>query len=160
MTSQETVNMVMHIVMSDPGEPRSLQDALLSGPKAVEWEESIKDEINNFLKRDAWKKVPLSQVQAEGRKPIRTKTVFKIKDKQDGTKRLKSRIVSLGFSMVPGKDYVESFSPVATDASVRTVFAISLHIMDQARLKQRIRELEFERKTKVAKERMYRVPIC
>jgi hypothetical protein len=79
------VNMVMHIVMSDPGEPRSLKDAL-SGPKAAEWEESIKYEINNFLKRDAWKKIPLSQVQAEGRKPIRTKTVFKIKDEQDGTK--------------------------------------------------------------------------
>jgi hypothetical protein len=55
--------------------------------------------------------------------------------------------------MVPGKDCVESFSPaVATDAGVRTVFTISLHIMDQARLKQWIRELEFERKTRVAKE--------
>jgi hypothetical protein len=91
-------------------------------PKPQEWTESIKAEINNFIARNAWKEVPLRDSLSKGRKPIRTETVFKIKDKQDGTQMLKSPIVSLGFSMVPGKDYIDSFSPVATDASVRTVF--------------------------------------
>jgi hypothetical protein len=83
--NREIVNMVMSIVMSDPGEPKNLNDAL-TGDKASEWKESIQAEINNFIKRDAWKKVPTSQIIAEGRKPIRTKTVFKVKDEQDGTK--------------------------------------------------------------------------
>jgi hypothetical protein len=92
--SREIVNMVMSIVMSDPGEPKNLNEAL-TGINASEWRESLKAEINNFIKRDAWKQVSMSQIVVEGRKPIHTKTVFKAKDEQDGTKGLKSRIVSL-----------------------------------------------------------------
>jgi hypothetical protein len=83
-------------------------------------------EVNNFLRRDTWKGIPLEEVLKAGRKPIRTKTVFKIKYEQDGTKRLKPRIVMLGFSMIPGKDYTNSFSPVATDASIRFVIGLLL----------------------------------
>jgi len=72
----------------------------------------------NFLKRDAWKKVPLSQVIAEGRRPVPTKTVFKIKHEHDGTQRYKARIVTKGFLMIPGVDYTESFSPVMTEVGV------------------------------------------
>ena len=61
----------------------------------------------------------MREVIEAGRKPVGTKTVFKIKDEQDGTQRFKTRIVTQGFSMIPGKDYTESFSPVATDVSVR-----------------------------------------
>jgi hypothetical protein len=82
--------------------------------------------------------------------------VFKVKDEQDGTKRLKSRIVSLGYSMVPGKDYVNSYSPVVTGASVRTAFAVSLYIMNHTKLHNCIEQLKYERKTKVAKERTWR----
>jgi hypothetical protein len=53
--NREIVNMVMSIVMSDPGEPKNLNEAL-TGAKASEWKESIKVEINNFIKRDAWKR--------------------------------------------------------------------------------------------------------
>jgi hypothetical protein len=68
----------------------------------------------------------------EGREEThQTKTVLKIKDEQDGTQRLKSRIVTLGFSMIPGKDYTDSFSPVATDASVRLVIGLSLYIINR-----------------------------
>jgi hypothetical protein len=131
------INIVMSITMSDPGEPKSI-DSALHGPKGNEWRESIKSEINNFISQDAWRKVPLKDVLAEGRKPIKTKTVFKTKDEHDGSQRLKSRIMTLGYSMVPGQDYTDSFSSVATDASVRTFFAISLYIMNQTNLHERI----------------------
>jgi hypothetical protein len=62
--------------------------------------------------------------------------------------------------MVPGKDYVDSYSPVATDASVRTVFAVSLYIMNLTKLQNRIEQLKYEQKTNVAIERQWRVPIC
>jgi hypothetical protein len=92
--------------MLDPGEPNNLNEAL-SGPKSQEWTESIKADINNFIERDGWKKVPLCGIVSKGQKPIRTNTVFKIQDEQDGTQRLKSRIVSLGFIMVASQDYVD-----------------------------------------------------
>ena len=114
---QEHQNLVMTATMSDPGEPRNLQEAL-SGPDAEHWEKSIKSKIMNFLDRKAWTQVTMKQVLKENRKPVGTKTVFKVKDKHDGTKRRKTRIVTQGFSMIPGKDYTESFSPVATDVSI------------------------------------------
>jgi hypothetical protein len=62
--------------------------------------------------------------------------------------------------MIPGQDYTDSYSPVATDASVRTLFAISLFIMNQSRLTQRTQRLEWERKTDYVKTRRWRIPVC
>jgi hypothetical protein len=80
---------VMSTMQSDPGEPKTIDEAL-QGPKGPEWKKSMMSEVNNFLRRDAWKEIPLEEVLKAARKPIRTKTVFKIKDEQDGTQRLKS----------------------------------------------------------------------
>jgi hypothetical protein len=81
----------------------------------------------NFLSRKAWKRVHMQQLREEGRKPIATKTIFKCKDEQDGSTRKKTRIVTKGFMQIPGVDYTGSFSPAATDASVRTVIGIFLY---------------------------------
>jgi len=56
---------------SDPGELKSLREAL-EGPDSKRWKVTIANEIMNFLKQDAWKKVPLSQVIAEGHRPVPT----------------------------------------------------------------------------------------
>ncbi len=56
--------------------------------------------------------------------------MFKIKDEQDGSKRKKSRIVTKGFLQIPGIDFKESYSPVATDASVRIIFGISMYFAE------------------------------
>ena len=81
--------------------------------------------INNFLSRDAWQKFPRKDLA--NRKPIPVKWIFKVKEEQDGTQRYKSRIVLKGYVMVPGVDYTESFSPVATDTTVRTSIAMALY---------------------------------
>jgi hypothetical protein len=52
----------------------------------------------NFLNRDAWKKVLRHQVtRVMMRKLISTKWIFKKKIEQDGSIRYKARIVSKGF---------------------------------------------------------------
>ena len=71
-------------------------------------------EINNFLKRKAWKFVNRQEVAKKGRRPIPTKHVFKKKIELDGKTgkeyvRFKDRIVTLGFMQIPGVDYTESF---------------------------------------------------
>ena len=53
--------------------------------------------------------------------------VYKKKEEPDGTIRYKSRCVSKGFMQIPGADYTEKFSPVATDTSIRIVLALILY---------------------------------
>ena len=49
-----------------------------------------------------------------------------MKEKQDGSLRHKSRVCSKGYEQIPGIDYKESFAPVATDTTVRTVLYVYL----------------------------------
>jgi len=91
---------------------------------------AIAKEIMNLFKRNAWWKVPMSQVHDEGQKPVPTKPMFKIKDKQDGTKHYKVWIVTKGFLMISRVDYTKSFSPVTMEVGVRMVIGISLHYIN------------------------------
>ena len=50
------------------------------GEERKKWMEAIKNEFENFLKRNSWIKTPRLVVEAKGRRPLRTKHVFKIKD--------------------------------------------------------------------------------
>jgi hypothetical protein len=116
------------MLTSDPGEPKTFS-AAVDGPKKQEWISSAKSEINNFISRDAWKKFPRDKL--DGRKPIPVKWILKTKEEQDGTLRNKSRIVLKGYVVVPGVDYTESFSPVATDTTVRIAITIALYRQDE-----------------------------
>ena len=131
----ETVQHNIHFcyntsVQSDPGEPKSFKQAMQSTEKEW-WTRAVKSEINNFLKRNAWKFLKRSEVANKGRRPIPTKHVFKKKielDSKTGKEyvRFKDRIVTLGFMQIPGVDYTESFSPVVTDTGLRIVFGLVL----------------------------------
>jgi len=83
-------------ISSDPGLPKMLKEAL-AGRDTNKWREAMANKIMNFLKQNAWKKVPMSQVHRERRMAIPTKLVFKIKDKQDGLKWYKAHIMTKGF---------------------------------------------------------------
>jgi hypothetical protein len=114
-------------LVSDPGEPKSYKQAM-NGPEKEKWKESIKQEFDNFLSRNAWKKVSRHEVvNQKKRKLITTKFVFKKKVEQDKSIRYKTRCVTRGFMQIPGVDYTESFAPVATDTSIRAVIGIYLY---------------------------------
>ena len=55
------------------------------------------------------------------------KWVFTTKLESEGLERLKSRIVTNGYLQVPGVDYTERFSPVATDTSTRMTIGFTLY---------------------------------
>ena len=112
-------------IQSDPGEPKSWKEAL-EGPEREWWVKSMTSEFNNFLSRGAWEFVDRSSVYEQDRKLIPTKLVFKKKDEIDGSIRFKTRDVTLGFMMIPGVDFTERFSPVATDEALRLQIAINL----------------------------------
>ena len=122
---------VYSAITSDPGEPATLKEAM-SGPESDKWILAVKSEINNFLSRKVWKKVPRLKAMVNGRtKLMTTKWVFKKKIEQDGSIRYKARCVSRGFMQIPGVDYTESFSPVSSDTAIRVTIGIFLYFYDE-----------------------------
>ncbi len=119
---EEPRNVEFHYVfnaalLSDAGEPESITEAL-QGNNRLTWIEAIKKEIENFLKRKAWKKVG-KQILAKGQRPISTKWVFKINNELDGSLRYQARLCVRGFVQVPGIDFTLIHSSVATDVSIK-----------------------------------------
>ena len=110
-------------ITSDPLTPSSFKQAI-TGPEGVSWKESMIKECRHFLDRNGWKKT--SRASLKGRSIISTRWIFKRKVEATGEIRLKSRVVIRGFSAIPGVDYTESFSPVATDTSIRVTLALGL----------------------------------
>ena len=52
--------------------------------------------------------------------------MFKVKRNADGSvQRFRARLVAKGFTQVPGSDYYETYSPVFSYTSLRTVLAIA-----------------------------------
>ena len=64
---------------SDPNTPISIEEALNSND-SERWDNSIRSEINNFLKRKSWEYVSREEAIKEGRKLIPCKWIFKIKN--------------------------------------------------------------------------------
>ena len=124
-SATKTLQIHNSCIQNDDDTPKTWKQAL-SGEDKEFWAMSTISEFNNFLKRGAWKLVPKKYIVKEGRKVVPTKLVFKKKDEADGTTRFKTRCVTLGFMMIPGVDYSEKFSPVATDEARHLQIALTL----------------------------------
>ena len=74
-------------------------------------------ELKNFLSRDAWEFLSREKLP-KGRKPLHCRWIFK--EKVDGTK--KSRSVIKGYEQIPGVDFHESYSPLASNTTVRIFY--------------------------------------
>jgi hypothetical protein len=80
-------------LMTEHGDPKTFKEAM-EGPDAELWLTASGNEAMNFIKRESWRKKLRSEVRQEGRETIGAKRVCKIKDKQEGLKRHKGRIVT------------------------------------------------------------------
>ena len=119
--------LILHAcIQFDPGEPTSWKEALY-GPECDWWFKLTISEFNNFLSRKAWEFVDRKSIYEQGQKIISTKLVFKKKDKINGSIRFKTRDVTLEYMMIPGVDFTERFSPVATDESLQIQITLTLY---------------------------------
>ena len=108
------------MIAHDEEEPKTIQLALF-GPKAKEWFEAMKEEMNSMESNRVWDLVDL----IPGRKTIGNKWVLNIKHKADGIiDRYKARLVAKGYTKQEGIEYEETFSPVVRFTSICLILAI------------------------------------
>lgn len=91
----------------------------ISGPNNKEWKQAIKEEKDSLKKNNTWDIIERDEVK--GRKLLTSKWVFK--EKEDGRK--KARLVIRGCQQEFGVDYFETFSPVISNNSLRTLLALA-----------------------------------
>ncbi|CAI7904104.1 unnamed protein product [Closterium sp. NIES-53] len=101
------------------GEPATVEEAL-SGPQKEEWKAAMDAEFSSLIENGTWELVELP----EGRRPISSKWVFKVKSGADGAlERFKSHLVAKGFQQKEKVDFGEIFDPVVKPVTLRTVLA-------------------------------------
>jgi len=122
---ETNIESACNAISCDPGTPSSWKELWNNPELRQKWSDSACSEIENFLRRDAWKLFPRKDL--DGRKPIGSKYVFKEKLEQDGSIRLKTRIVIKGYTQIPGIDFTETFSPVANDTTIRVAISYALY---------------------------------
>jgi hypothetical protein len=105
-------------------EPTSLAEAQRR-PDWPQWEAGIQEELATLQAARTWELIDLPA----GANLIGSKWVFRAK--KDAAGHIvchKARLVAQGFSQVPGVDFFDTYAPVATLASIRTVLALSAHL--------------------------------
>jgi hypothetical protein len=81
------------------------------------------DEMQSHQQNNTWTLAKLP----EGRKAIKTKWVFKVKENQNGhIVKYKARLVAKGCAQKYGIDYTETFSPVVRYSSIRFLIALAV----------------------------------
>jgi hypothetical protein len=99
-------------------EPASYHDAILH----LEWQHTMAEEIAAFERTDTWDLVSYPPRV----RPITCKWVYKVKTRSDGSlERHKAYLVAHGFQQEQGRDYDETFAPIAHMTTIRTLLAVA-----------------------------------
>nr|GEV57505.1 retrovirus-related Pol polyprotein from transposon TNT 1-94 [Tanacetum cinerariifolium] len=99
---------------SETPELESFSEAL-SSKEFVQWKKTIIEEMVLLKKNQVCSLVRISA----GKKALQRLWMFKVKEKQDGSKRHKARLVVKGFKQKWGVDYNEIFSSVVKMTTIR-----------------------------------------
>ena len=100
--------------------PGSFKEAM-SGPNINDWKQAVQGEMESLIKNKTWNLMKLPA----GRRALRNKWVFALKEKEDGSVRFKGRLVINGNMQVEGVEYGETYAPVIKLQSLRILLSIA-----------------------------------
>ncbi|WVZ50723.1 hypothetical protein U9M48_001951 [Paspalum notatum var. saurae] len=110
----------------------SISEAYAS-PDADNWKEAIQSELDSILSNGTWE---LTE-RPYGCKPVGCKWVFKKKLRPDGIiEKYKARLMAKGYTQKEGKDFFDTYSPVARMTTIRVLiflavsYGLIIHQMD------------------------------
>ena len=109
---------------SEPGNPSGYKEAV-SSDEVEFWINGMVTELVNCAKRKVYRMVDRSSVP-RGKKILKTRWVYRKKEKEDGTVVHRSRVVVKGYDQIPGVDFTESFAPTANDTTMRILLVMTL----------------------------------
>ena len=105
-----------------PKEPLIVDDAFASSNRE-KWQDAMEKEMKSLKDNEVWELVELP----EGRKPVGSRWVYKVKTDANGSiERYKARLVAQGFSQKYGTDCDETFCPEVRLESFRTIVALAV----------------------------------
>lgn len=106
---------------NDDNMPKSYFEAL-TGANKEEWRQGIEDELRAHEKNNTWSII----TRPSDANLLSSKWVFTVKRNESGKiTRYKARLVARGFDQQMGRDFFETYSPVAKIESIRTLIAIA-----------------------------------
>jgi hypothetical protein len=108
-----------YLLLTDSGEPECYEVAMQVDTKK-KWEQGMKEEMDSLENNQTWDLVQLPA----GKRALRNKWVYKLKEEDGGEKRYKARLVVKGFAQKKGIDFDEIFSPVVKMTSIRTILSL------------------------------------
>lgn len=118
---EEKVEFVMATTLqSDPGTPKHYKDIHTSADPDG-WKAAVMKELKSIEGRNVFG-IELDELP-EGAHALDTRWVFK--EKENHLK--KGRLVVKGYTQIPGVDYTETFSPVASQSTIMLVLSHSLY---------------------------------
>lgn len=101
--------------------PKSYSD-LTNHPQQKLWKAAVQEEIESLVKNQTWDVCECPK----GIKALTSKWVFKLKPESEGKEvKYKARLVARGFLQQYGRDFDETYAPVAKLSTVRTVLAVA-----------------------------------
>jgi hypothetical protein len=84
------------------------------------WEQGMKEEMDSFANNQTWDLVQFPT----GKRALRNKLVYNLKEEDGEEKRYKARLVVKRFAQKKGIDFDEIFSPVVKMTSIRTILSL------------------------------------
>jgi hypothetical protein len=105
------------------GDPASFEEAMRSAHSS-NWLDAMEDEMRSMSVNKVW---DLEEIPKRA-KTVGYKWVYKTKcDSNGNIERFKARLVAKGFTQREGIDYIETFSPVSCNDSLRIIMTLVAH---------------------------------
>ena len=121
---QNALNTAINSSIDNRNAPTSWK-AAMDSHEVMQWKKAADEEMKNLRNLNCWRVIPKKDL-APGTPIMGSRWTFRYKTDSSGNlTRYRSRLVVKGYSQIQGINYFESFSPVASFVTIRTLFALT-----------------------------------